>query len=86
EVEGAGLLVESFATYSAMQVVEDTLGYEHLLKYLSQMREEYEVPRSKAAPPLLRANNSFINYRKGPFALFALRNYIGKDSVNNAMR
>lgn len=25
-------------------------------------------------------------YRKGPFALFALRNYIGKDTVNNALR
>ncbi|HEY0111173.1 MAG TPA: hypothetical protein VGB67_16155, partial [Fibrella sp.] len=85
-VEGAGLLVESLATYSAMQVVEETLGYEHLLRYLSQMRLEYEVPRSRAAPPLLRANNAFMNYRKGPFALFALRNYIGKDRVNNALR
>ncbi|RNI23559.1 ABC transporter permease/M1 family aminopeptidase [Rufibacter latericius] len=85
-VEGAGLLVESFATYSAMQVVEETLGYAHLLKYLSQMRQEYEVPRSRAAPPLLRSNNAFMNYRKGPFALFALRHYIGKDAVNQAMR
>ncbi|PRY14388.1 ABC-type transport system involved in multi-copper enzyme maturation permease subunit [Pontibacter ummariensis] len=85
-VEGSGLLVESLATYAAMQVVEETLGYEHLLLYLSQMREEYEVPRSRAAPPLLRANNRFMNYRKGPFALFALRHYIGKDKVNNALR
>jgi ABC-2 type transport system permease protein len=85
-VEGAGLLVESFATYSAMQVVEETLGYEHLLRYLSQMRQGYQEPRSRAMPPLLRANNAFLNYRKGPFALFALRNYIGKDSVNNALR
>ncbi|HYG02566.1 MAG TPA: hypothetical protein VD927_08970 [Chryseosolibacter sp.] len=85
-VEGSGFLVESFATYSAMQVVEESLGYEHLMLYLSQMRQEYEVPRSHASPPLLRSNNRFMNYRKGPFALFALRNYIGKDSVNNAMR
>jgi hypothetical protein len=85
-VEGSGLLVESLATYSAMQVVEETLGYEHLMRYLSQMRQEYEVPRSRAAPPLLRANNSFLNYRKGPFAFFALRNYIGKDRVNDALR
>jgi ABC-2 type transport system permease protein len=85
-VEGSGLLVESFATYSAMQVVEETLGYEHLLRYLSQMRLEYEVPRSRAAPPLLQANNRFMNYRKGPFALFALTNYIGKDKVNIALR
>jgi ABC-2 type transport system permease protein len=85
-VEGAGLLVESLATYSAMQVVEETLGYGHLLRYLSQMRLEYEVPRSRAAPPLLRSNNAFMNYRKGPFALFALRNYIGKEKVNDALR
>jgi aminopeptidase N len=85
-VEGSGLLLESFATYAAMQVVEETLSYEHLLRYLSQMREEYEAPRSRTAPPLLRANNRFMYYRKGPFALFALRNYIGKDRVNNALR
>jgi hypothetical protein len=85
-VEGAGLLVESLATYSAMQVVEETLGYGHLRRYLSQMRQEYEVPRSRAAPPLLRADNAFLHYRKGPFALFALRNYIGKDRVNDALR
>jgi aminopeptidase N len=85
-VEGSGLLVESLATYSAMQVVEETLGYGHLLRYLSQMRQEYEVPRSRAAPPLLRAKDAFMNYRKGPFALFALRNYIGKDRVNDALR
>ncbi|HEX8350764.1 MAG TPA: M1 family aminopeptidase, partial [Hymenobacter sp.] len=85
-VEGAGLLVESLATYSAMQVVEETLGYAHLRRYLTQMRQEYEVPRSRAAPPLLRANNAFMHYRKGPFALFALRHYIGKDKVNHALR
>jgi hypothetical protein len=85
-MEGAGLLVESLATYSAMQVVEETLGYGHLLKYLAQMRQEYEVPRSRAAPPLLRANDAFMHYRKGPFALFALRNYLGKDRVNDALR
>lgn len=85
-VEGAGVLVESMATYSAMQVVEETLGYDHLRKYLTQMRQEYEVPRSRAAPPLLRANNAFMNYRKGPFAMFALRNYIGKNNVNDALR
>ncbi len=85
-VEGSGVLVESLATYSAMQVVEDQLGYEHLQKYLSQMRQEYEVPMSRAAPPLLRAYNRFMNYRKGPFALYALQNYIGKDKVNDALR
>ena len=85
-VEGSGFLVESLATYSAMQVVEETLGYDHLQRYLSQMRLEYEVPHSRAAPPLLQANNAFMNYRKGPFALFAMRHYIGQERVNDALR
>lgn len=85
-VEGSGVLTESLATYSAMLVVEETLGYDHLLLYLNQMREEFEVPRSPAAPPLLQAKGSFMNRRKGPFSLFALRNYIGKDKVNTALR
>jgi ABC-type transport system involved in multi-copper enzyme maturation permease subunit len=85
-VEGLGVLVESFATFSAMQVVEETLGHEHLRLYLRQVREEYETPRSRFAPPLLQANNSFMNYRKGPFALHAMTQYIGKDNVNDVLR
>jgi ABC-2 type transport system permease protein len=85
-VEGLGVLVESFATFSAMQVVEETLGHEHLRAYLRQVREEYETPRSRFAPPLLQSNNSFMNYRKGPFALYAMSKYIGMERVNDVMR
>ena len=34
DVEGAGLLIESMATYSAMQVMNETLGAEQLQRYL----------------------------------------------------
>ncbi|GGD48306.1 ABC transporter permease/M1 family aminopeptidase [Pseudoxanthomonas indica] len=85
-VEGIGLLIESMATYSATQVVEDSLGAEQLHAYLSMMREQYQVPRSLAMPPLLRASEQFLNYRKGPLALYALSQYIGRDNVNRALR
>lgn len=85
-VEGAGLLVESLATYSATQVVEETLGHAQLLAYLDLMRREYQVPRSRASAPLLRATEQFLNYRKGPLAMYALSQYIGRDSVNLALR
>ncbi|BCT93415.1 hypothetical protein LYSHEL_24390 [Lysobacter helvus] len=85
-VEGAGLLIESMATYSATQVVEDTLGSAQLQAYLDMMRREYEVPRSRASPPLLRATEQFLNYRKGPLAMYALSQYIGRDQVNLALR
>ncbi len=84
DVEGAGLLDVSLETYSAMRVVEETLGPEHLHRYLLLMRSDY-IP-TRAAPPLLRATNSLAFSRKGPFALYAMREYIGKDRIDDAMR
>ena len=86
DVEGAGLLDVSLETYSAMRVVEETLGPEHLRRYLLFMREEFSAPRTRAAPPLLRATDSFAYSRRGPFALYALSRYIGKEQVNEALR
>ena len=86
DVEGSGLLDVSLETYSAMRVVEETLGPEHLRRYLLSMREGFSPPRTRAAPPLLRATDSFSCARKGPFALYAMREYIGKDRVDDALR
>lgn len=84
-LEGAGLLSESLAWYSAMGVLEEKYGPEHLNKLLSFLREEYENPRTKAAVPLLQSTDFYQNYRKGPFALYALSEYIGKYRVNIAL-
>lgn len=84
--EGAGLLSESLAWYSAMGVLQDNYGPEHLQRLLSFLREEYETPKTHAAVPLLQANDWYQNYRKGPFALYALSQYVGRDEVNSALR
>jgi hypothetical protein len=84
--EGAWLMSESLAVYSAMQVLRDTGGEDQLRRYLDFVRSTYEIPRSRAAVPLLRADNSFLGYRKGPSALFALSRFIGEDRVNRALR
>jgi ABC-type transport system involved in multi-copper enzyme maturation permease subunit len=88
DVEGAGLLNTTLETYSAMRVVEETLGPEQLRQYLQFMRRQYDYPglRTRAAPPLLRATSSYAYSRKGPFALYAIREYIGKDRVDEALR
>ena len=85
-VEGAALLSESLAWYSALGVVEETYGPGHLQRLLYIMRQSYLTPRSKADVPLLRANDQFLAYRKGPFAMQALREYMGADRVNEALR
>jgi ABC-2 type transport system permease protein len=85
-VEGAGLISESLAWYSAMGVLEDEYGPEYLPALLRFLREENETPRTRAAKPLLQADDFYQNYRKGPFALYALSQYIGRDQLNGALR
>ncbi|WP_026135837.1 M1 family aminopeptidase [Nafulsella turpanensis] len=85
-VEGAPLITESLAWYSALGVVQETYGVEHLRRFLDVMREAYLTPRSKANLPLLRATDPFLAYRKGPFAMYALREYFGENQVNMALQ
>jgi hypothetical protein len=85
-VEGAFILTESFAVYTGMQVLEETYGNEYLQRYLTSIRKTYEIPRTKAAVPLLRANDQYLGYRKGPFALYALSHYTSKEKVNCALK
>ena len=85
-VEGAGLLSESLASYAGYQVVEKTYGHEHLRRLLGRLRMTDDIPHSRAAVPLLRAADSYAAYRKGPFAMYTLSEYIGEERVNKALR
>jgi ABC-type transport system involved in multi-copper enzyme maturation permease subunit len=84
--EGAPLLTESLAWYSAMAVVERTQGSDGLRSLLDLMREAYLGARPLAALPLLRTDDDFLAYRKGPFALHALAEHVGRDTVDAALR
>lgn len=85
-VEGAPVMSESIAWYYAMQVVEETYGREHLQRLLHFMRQPYPYPPIRRGEPLLRGLDPYLSYRKGPFALFALSEYVGRDRVNGALR
>jgi ABC-2 type transport system permease protein len=84
-VEGAAVLTETLAWYSAMGVVERAFGPEHLQRLLGMMRQVYVTPRTRANVPLLRAEDWFLAYRKGPFAMYALREYVGAERINTAL-
>jgi ABC-2 type transport system permease protein len=85
-VEGAPGMTESLAWYSAFGAVEKAYGSEHLRRFLDLLREAYLSPRARADVPLLRADRWFVAYRKGPFAMYALREYLGEERVNLALR
>jgi hypothetical protein len=86
DVEGAPLLTESLAWFSAMNIVAKSLGDDHLQRLLDMMHEDSWTISSRAGDPLIRINSQFAAYRKGPFAMYALRQYIGEDAVNSALR
>ncbi|NEU07988.1 M1 family metallopeptidase [Flavihumibacter sp. R14] len=85
-VEGAGVLIEGLSVFAGMQVLEKNYGEGHLQRYVSYLHSYYEMPRSLATPSLIRANESFLYYRKGGLAMYALSKYIGKEKVNGALR
>jgi ABC-2 type transport system permease protein len=85
-VEGAFVMTETMAVFAGMQVLEEKYGNDYLQRYLAEIRKSYEVPRSKAAVPLLRASDQYQGYRKGPFALYALSKYMNKQVVNRAIQ
>ncbi len=84
--EGAPLITESFAWYAAMGVVEESYGREHLRRLLRFFRQPTPIPPIRQSVPLLRAADPYAAYRKGPFALYALSEYMGRDRVDLAFR
>lgn len=83
--EGAIVLSESLAWYSAMRVVEETGGREQLRRFMRTMREPVPWPPIRTGLPLLRAMDPYAGYRKGPFAMYALSEYVGEARVNGAL-
>ena len=83
--EGAIVLSEGLAWYSAMQIVRKTMGQEQLRRFMHQMRQPYPWPPIRTGLPLLRAMDPYAGYRKAPFALFALSEYVGEERVNGAL-
>jgi hypothetical protein len=84
--EGGGVISESLAWYSAMQLVKHEKGREALRRFMSFMREPNPWPQIRTGLPLLRAMDPWANYRKGPYAMHALSEYVGEARVNGALR
>ncbi len=84
--EGGGVISESLAWYSAMQLVKKVKGREALRRFMSFMRQPNPWPPIRTGLPLLRAMDPWANYRKGPYAMHALSEYVGEKHVNGALR
>ena len=88
-VRGAELLSESLANYSAMMVTERTYGPEAGRRVYDFQMERYLRGRARFSDevPLLEVEDQpYIAYRKGAIALYTLREHIGEEAVNGALR
>ena len=88
-VRGAGFLSESIANYSAMMVTEKTYGPEAARRVYEFQMERYFRGRaefSREVPVLEVEDQPYIAYRRGAIALYTLRDRIGEEAVNGALR
>ncbi|HKJ03072.1 MAG TPA: M1 family aminopeptidase, partial [Longimicrobiales bacterium] len=91
EMEGATVLSETLAQYSAIMTMEREYGRDQIFKFLKYEMDRYLRSRGTETlkeKPLMRvdASQGYIHYRKGSVALYYLKEMIGEDRVNAALR
>jgi ABC-2 type transport system permease protein len=89
-MQGGEMLVETFAQYSALMVMEHTYGRDKMGKFLKYEMDRYlrgrSVERLNELPLAKCENQQYIHYNKGSIAMYALKETIGEDKLNTAMR
>ncbi len=88
-VQGATMMVESMAQYTALMVMEHEYGKNSMEKFLKYELDRYLRGRSgerkRELPIMLNENQQYIHYQKGSLVFYALKDYIGEDSLNAAV-
>lgn len=89
-VQGATVLSESLAQYSALMVMEHTYGRDKMHRFLRYELDDYLAGRGREAldeTPLYRVENQpYIHYNKASLVFYRLREDMGEDALNRAMR
>jgi len=87
--KGRSFVSESLANYSAMMVTENVLGPAEARRVYDYQMERYLTNRAEIGRdvPLLEVDDApYVSYGKGAVALYTLREQIGADAVNLALR
>jgi ABC-2 type transport system permease protein len=89
-VQGASMLSESLAQYSALMVMKERFGDARMKRFLAYELDRYLSGRAfeqKKEVPLGRVEDQqYIHYSKGSLAMYALQDYIGEANVNRALK
>ena len=88
-MQGATMLSETLAEYSALMVMKELYGEDKIRRFLKFELDRYLAGRkSDLLPeqPLLRVENQqHIHYNKGGMVMYLLQHRIGEDAVNRAL-
>ena len=88
--QGGTVVVETLAQYSALMVMEEKYGPQVMRRFLQYELDNYLRNRGSeriAEMPLMRVENQgYIHYRKGSLVMYALKDYLGEEAVNRALR
>lgn len=88
-VQGATVMSETMSQYSALMVMEKEFGKPAMKKFLKYEMNQYLQGRAtegkKERPLMLCENQQYIHYNKGSVVMYALKDYIGEDSLNAAL-
>jgi ABC-2 type transport system permease protein len=89
-VPGAGMVSETLAQYSSMMVFEKEYGTDMARRFYDYNLAEYLRGRSvftnREAPLLDVYGQGYVHYFKGAVAMYTLRERLGADAVNGALR
>jgi ABC-2 type transport system permease protein len=90
DMQGATVLTETLAQYSALIVMEKTYGAHGIRRFLKEDLDGYLRRRGGEVIeelPLVRVENQgYIHYQKGGVVMYLLRDRIGEATVNAALR
>ena len=90
-MQGATSLSETLAQYSALMVMEKEYGADTMRKFMQYEMDNYLRSRGTERlkeRPLMRvdASQGYIHYRKGSVVMYYLRQMIGEEAINRALR
>jgi ABC-type transport system involved in multi-copper enzyme maturation permease subunit len=91
DMQGATFLSESLAQYSALMVMEKEYGRDMMRKFLKYEMDNYLRSRGRERhkeEPLLtvESEQGYVHYRKASVVLYYLKEMIGEEAVNRALR
>jgi ABC-2 type transport system permease protein len=90
QMQGGEMLVETFAQWSALMVMEHEYGRDQMRKFLKYEMDRYLRDRGREREkelPLARCEGQgYIHYNKGSVQMYNLKETIGEDKVNTALR